>query len=148
MHVRFQPITPTFPASSYWLYAHHEPLPPPLPLMFSPQWFTLWQALSRLRHSCAGLIFSFSWQTGGFDPQAVYLGFWVVKAPLGQVPVGPHVFYMNILYEIGCKNIHTVLLKLYNQFYMNIRYEIVCKNVHTFMKKNIWILLANFRWNK
>ena len=65
--------------------------------------------------------------------------------------MGPHVFYMfymNILYVIGCKNIHTVLLKLYNQFYMNILYEIVCKNVHTFMKKNIWILLANFRWNK
>ena len=53
-------------------------------------------------------------------------------------------FYMNILYVIGCKNIHTVLLKLYNQIYMNILYEIVCKNVHTFMK-NIWILLANFR---
>ena len=47
-------------------------------------------------------------------------------------------FYMNILYVIGCKNIHTVLLKLYNQFYMNIQYEIVRKNVHTFMKKNIW----------
>ena len=46
---------------------------------------------------------------------------------------------MNILYVIGCKNIHTVLLKLYNQFYMNILYEIVCKNVHTFMKQNIWI---------
>ena len=46
-------------------------------------------------------------------------------------------FYMNILYVTGCKNIHTVLLKLYNQFYMNILYEIVCKNVHTFMKKNI-----------
>ena len=60
------------------------------------------------------------------------------------VPLGPHVFYMNILYVIGCKNIHTVLLKLCNQFYMNILYEIVCKNVHTFMKKNIWILLANF----
>ena len=44
---------------------------------------------------------------------------------------------MNILYVIGCKNIHTVLLTLYNQFYMNILYEIVCKNVHTFMK-NIW----------
>ena len=44
---------------------------------------------------------------------------------------------MNILYVIGCKNIHTVLLKLYNQFYMNILYEIVCKNVHTFMKKKI-----------
>ena len=28
--------------------------------------------------------------------------------------------YMNILYVIGCKNIHTLLLKLYNQFYMNI----------------------------
>ena len=55
-----------------------------------------------------------------------------------------YMFYMNILYVIGCKNIHTVLLKLYNQFYMNILYEIVCKNVHTFMKKNIWILLANF----
>ena len=57
------------------------------------------------------------------------------------VPVGPHMFYMfymNILYVIGCKNIHTVLLKLYNQFYMNILYEIVCKHVHTFMKKNIW----------
>ena len=57
------------------------------------------------------------------------------------VPVGPHVFYMfymNIFYVIGCKNIHTVLLKLYNQFYMNILYEIVSKNVHTFMKKNIW----------
>ena len=53
-------------------------------------------------------------------------------------------FYMNILYVIGCKNIHTVLLKLYNQFYMNILYEIVCKNVHTFMKKNIRILLTNF----
>ena len=37
-----------------------------------------------------------------------------------------------------CKNIQTVLLKLHNQFYMNIPYEIVCKNVHTFMKKNIW----------
>ena len=64
------------------------------------------------------------------------------------VPPGPHVFYMfymNILYVIGCKNIHTILLELYNQFYMNILYEIVCKNVHTFMKKNIWILLANFR---
>ena len=47
-------------------------------------------------------------------------------------------FYMNILYVIRCKNIHTVLLKLYNQFYMNILYEIICKNVHTFMKKNIW----------
>ena len=60
----------------------------------------------------------------------------------------PHVFYMfymNILYVIGCKNTHTGLLKLYNQFYVNIVYEIVCKNVHTFMKKNIWILLANFR---
>jgi hypothetical protein len=54
-------------------------------------------------------------------------------------------FYMNILYEIGCKNIHPVLLKLYNQFYMNILYEIVCKNLHTFMKK---ILLANLCWNK
>jgi len=54
--------------------------------------------------------------------------------------------YMNIFYVIGCKNIHTVLLKLYNQFYMNILYEIVGKNVHTFMKKrNMWILLANFR---
>ena len=40
---------------------------------------------------------------------------------------------------------HTVLLKLHNQFYMNILYEILRKNVHTFMKKNIWILLANFR---
>ena len=62
------------------------------------------------------------------------------RSTLG-VPVGPHVFYMfymNILYVIGCKNIHTVLLKLYNQFYMNILYEIVCKNVHNFMKKNIW----------
>ena len=49
-----------------------------------------------------------------------------------------YMFYMNILYVIGCKNIHTVLLKLYNQFYMNILYGIVCKNVHTFMKKNIW----------
>ena len=64
------------------------------------------------------------------------------------VAVGPHVFYMfymNILYIIGFKNIHIVLLKFYNQFYMNILYGIVCKNVHTFMKKNIWILLANFR---
>ena len=55
--------------------------------------------------------------------------------------MGPHVFYMlymNILYVIGCKNIHTVLLKLYNQFYVNILYEIVCKNVHAFIKKNIW----------
>jgi hypothetical protein len=51
---------------------------------------------------------------------------------------------MNILCVIGCKNIHIVLLKLYNQFYMNILYEIVCKIVHTFMKTNIWILLANF----
>ena len=24
------------------------------------------------------------------------------------------------------------------EFYLNILYEIVCKNVHTFMKKNIW----------
>ena len=31
---------------------------------------------------------------------------------------------------------------------MNILYEIVGKNVRTFMKKNMWILLANFRWNK
>ena len=56
------------------------------------------------------------------------------------VPPEPHVFYMfymNIFYVIGCKNIHTLLLKLYNQFYMNILYEIVSKNVHTFMKKNI-----------
>ena len=59
-----------------------------------------------------------------------------------------YMFYMNIFYVIGCKNIHTVLLKLCNQFYMNILYEIVSKNVHTFMKKNIWILLANFCWNK
>ena len=59
-----------------------------------------------------------------------------------------YMFYMNILYVIGCKNIHTVLLKLYNQFYMNILYEIICKNAHSFMKKNIWILLANFCWNK
>jgi len=51
---------------------------------------------------------------------------------------------MNIFYVIGCKNIHTVLLKLYKQFYMNILYEIERKIVHTFMKKNIWILLANF----
>ena len=61
------------------------------------------------------------------------------------VPPGPHVFYMfymNILYVIGCKNIHTVLLKLYNQFYMNIQYEIIRKNVHTFMKKNIWTPLV------
>ena len=59
--------------------------------------------------------------------------------------VGPHVFYMfymNILYVIGCKNINTVLLKLYHQFYMNILYEIVRKNVHTFMKKNIWAPLV------
>jgi hypothetical protein len=48
---------------------------------------------------------------------------------------------MNILYVIGYKNIHTVLLKLFNQFYINILYEIACKNVHTFMKK---ILLASF----
>ena len=57
------------------------------------------------------------------------------------VLVGPHVFYMfymNILYVIGFKNIRTVLLKLYNQFYMNILYEIICKNAHTFVKKNIW----------
>ena len=45
---------------------------------------------------------------------------------------------LYILYVIGCKNIHTVFLKLYNQFYVNILYEIVRKNVHTFMKKNIW----------
>ena len=44
---------------------------------------------------------------------------------------------MNILYVIGCKNTHTVLLKLYNQFYMNILYEIICKNVHIY-EKNIW----------
>jgi len=61
------------------------------------------------------------------------------------VPPGSHVFYMNIFYVIGCKNIHTVLLKFYNQFYMNILYEIVCKIVHNCMEKNIWILLANFR---
>ena len=51
------------------------------------------------------------------------------------VPAGPHVFYMfymSILYVIGCKNIHTVLLKLYNQFYVNILYEIVCK-MHTLL---------------
>ena len=54
-------------------------------------------------------------------------------------------FYMNILYVIGCKNRHTILLKLCNQFYMNILYEIICKSVHTFMKKNIRSLLANFR---
>jgi len=56
--------------------------------------------------------------------------------------------------ELGCGSPRVVyglpaarikLLKLYNQFYMNMLYEIVCKNVHTFMKKNIWILLANFR---
>jgi len=44
--------------------------------------------------------------------------------------VGSHafyLFYMNIFYAIGCKNIHTVLLKLYNQFYMNILYEIYVK---------------------
>ena len=46
--------------------------------------------------------------------------------------------YIQYIHVIGCKNIHTVLLKLYNQFYMNILYEIVCKNVHTFMKKDIW----------
>ena len=46
--------------------------------------------------------------------------------------------YIQYIHVIGCKNIHTVLLKLYNQFYMNILYEIVCKNVHTFTKKNIW----------
>ena len=51
-------------------------------------------------------------------------------------------FYMNILYEIGCKNINTALLKLYNQFYMNILYEVICKNVRTFMKKNIWTPLV------
>jgi len=49
---------------------------------------------------------------------------------------------MNILYVIGCKNIQTVLLKLYNQFYLNILYKIVSKNVHTFMKKNIWTPLV------
>jgi len=43
---------------------------------------------------------------------------------------------MNIQYVIRCKNIHTVLLKLYNEFYMNILYEIVRKNVHTFIKNN------------
>ena len=47
-------------------------------------------------------------------------------------------FYMNMFYVIGCENIHTLLLKLYNQFYINTLYEIVHKNVHTFMKKNIW----------
>jgi len=49
---------------------------------------------------------------------------------------------MHILYVIGCKNMHTVLLKLYNQFYMNMLYDIICKNVHIFMKKNIWTLHA------
>ena len=44
-------------------------------------------------------------------------------------------FYMNILYVIGCKNIHTVLLKLYNQFYMNILYEIVCKKCTHFYEE-------------
>jgi len=59
--------------------------------------------------------------------------------------VGLHVFYMfymNIFYVIGCKIIHTVLLKFYNQFYMIILYEILCKNVHTFMKKNLWTPLV------
>jgi len=36
------------------------------------------------------------------------------------------------------KNINTVLLKICKQFYMNLLYEIVCKILHTFMKKNIW----------
>ena len=49
-----------------------------------------------------------------------------------------YIQYIHAKHVIGCKNIHTVLLKLYNQFYMNILHEIVCKNVHTFMKKNIW----------
>jgi len=53
--------------------------------------------------------------------------------------------YIKYIHVIGCKNIHTVLLKLYNQFYMIILYEIESKNVHSFMKKNIWILLPNFR---
>jgi len=53
--------------------------------------------------------------------------------------------YIKYIHVIGRKNIQTLLLKLYNQFYMNILYEIVSKNVHTFMKKIIWILLANFR---
>ena len=44
-------------------------------------------------------------------------------------------FYMNILYVIGCKNIHTVLLKLYNQFYMNILYEIVGKKCTHFYEE-------------
>ena len=46
--------------------------------------------------------------------------------------------YIKYIHVIECKNVHTVLLKLYNHFYMNIPYEIVCKNVNTFMKKNIW----------
>ena len=50
--------------------------------------------------------------------------------------------YIKYIHVIGSKNVHTVLLKLYNQFYMNILYEIVCKNVHTFMNKNIWTPLV------
>jgi hypothetical protein len=42
---------------------------------------------------------------------------------------------MNILYVIGCKNIHTGLLKLYNKFYMNLLYEIVCKNFTQFYEE-------------
>jgi hypothetical protein len=49
---------------------------------------------------------------------------------------------MNILYVIGCKNIHTALLKLYNQFYMNILYEIVCKNCTQFYEEE----LCEFYW--
>ena len=63
-----------------------------------------------------------------------YIQYIHVKHKTRGVPVGPHVFYMNIFYVIGYKNIPTVLLKLYNQFYMNILYEIVGENVHTFMK--------------
>lgn len=39
----------------------------------------------KLCHDCASLILSFSWQTGEFNPQAVYVGFWVDKAHLGQI---------------------------------------------------------------
>jgi hypothetical protein len=46
--------------------------------------------------------------------------------------------YLQVLNVVNFKN---VLLKLFNQFYMDILYEIVYKIVHTFMKK---ILLANF----
>ena len=46
--------------------------------------------------------------------------------------------YIQYIHVIECKNIHTVLLKLYNQFYMNILYEIVYKKCTHFYEEEIY----------